>query len=142
MRFEPYMPSLYGELNGHNMFDMPDFDYDDGYNDDEDAGSNYNNTKTCKHCGMTGFQWKKTKDGWRLANSNGKLHDCPKFGGKDKTDTDIERENEYYEYVAGLCGDYVEEWAISQLANDLKLRDDRISELKDTIIKLKNNINE
>ena len=34
-------------------------------------------SKTCKHCGKTGLQWKETVvGGWRLAAKNGKLHVC------------------------------------------------------------------
>ena len=32
--------------------------------------------KTCKHCGTNYLYWNKTKDGWRLAYSTGKIHEC------------------------------------------------------------------
>lgn len=45
-------------------------------------GKSYNEyTKACMHCKTSGYRWGKHKEGWRLFNKDGKLHECFK---KDK----------------------------------------------------------
>lgn len=38
---------------------------------------------TCKHCGKTDLEWVQLPQGWRLANSDGELHNCKKRSPAD-----------------------------------------------------------
>lgn len=33
---------------------------------------------TCKHCGKTGLKWRRTAEGWRLADPRNGVHVCDK----------------------------------------------------------------
>lgn len=123
-----------GDLNGHNMYDPESGDYD---GDDDVDYYSVPNTKKCNHCGTTNLVWKETKDGWRLAQLNGKLHDCPKFGGDDKSKEEEKEIDWYYKYVSGLLGDSCDEKIIKQLAIEIGCRQFEIKQLKDQILKYK-----
>jgi hypothetical protein len=52
--------------------------YKEGYGDNE------RENVTCKYCEEDGFHWVETggkgwRVAWRLADEDGKIHDCPKF---------------------------------------------------------------
>ena len=46
------------------------------WDDDEQEPEDF--SVTCKYCGASGFEWVELKEGWRLINSDGDVHSCPR----------------------------------------------------------------
>lgn len=70
------------------MGEMADYYLENAFYDDdglEPEDENYP-SKTCKHCGESGFHWGQTKDGWRLFSSDKVIHNCPKFAKRSDHD--------------------------------------------------------
>ena len=65
------------------MGEMADYDLErigeDFPEDEEDAYRAPHKPLTCRHCGKRPLRWVVTEQGWRVAELNGALHDCPVF---------------------------------------------------------------
>ena len=44
------------------------------YNDFIDASQDLEYQATCKYCGETKLEWRKTANGWRMFDKEGKMH--------------------------------------------------------------------
>lgn len=64
--------------------------------------------KTCKYCGESGFHWTDTRNGWRLADHKGHLHNCwdkTKERTRVKTNDLNAKRNQAIATRCPVCGD-------------------------------------
>lgn len=81
-----------GEMSDQDAYDAGIIDEMGGYNHPPMFGHNTrahrtipstSSSKTCGHCGTTGLRWVDTGHGWRLADSQNKVHSCDKWPFKE-----------------------------------------------------------
>lgn len=68
------MGNFYEDQAYDSLLDSEDYD---GLTVSDHGIAQVPNLQKCKYCGETGFQWKNTPNGWRLAKGN-TAHECLK----------------------------------------------------------------